>query len=481
MISQIIRDKKQQRRVVMCLAFAAFMATLDMYIVNISLPTIAGHFHVGASMASWIPLSYLLATAATLLLVGKFCDKYGLKNIFLIGFGTFTLGSLFCGVSPNLRLLIASRCIQGVGGSMMIIAAYAAIPRYIPSEKTGWAFGTLATASAVGIMCGAPLGGVITGYLVWNWIFLINVPVGIIAIIMAKKVMPPAVPASEREKVTGFDISGAVLSGISFLALVYALNRGDTFGWTSVRILSFFGLSAITMAAFIYKESVTKDPMLDLRLFSDANFSYVNIATLLGYMLLAGSNFLMPFYLMLIKGLSPQRAGFIIIIYSIVYLCLAPFFGKLSDRIKPRYLCMAGMLLAAGASGMFFFSLKDASFLDIVIFMVWMGLSYAFFIAPNNSQVMALAPDDNQGMASGVLIMMKTLSLVLGVNIFATIFSFSMPHRMSLTHGGVVKSTATADMLIRGFERAYLFGIFVCIAAAVLTYLAKLPNKKISV
>ncbi|MFH1664934.1 MAG: MFS transporter [Candidatus Omnitrophota bacterium] len=472
MENQIISDPKKQFWVVASLIFASLMYALDIYIVNISLPTIAGYFGVGTEMVSWVTLSYLMAVASTLLLCGKLGDRFGIKNIFIQGYCVFTAGSLMCGLSPNLFFLVASRFVQGVGASMFTATVFAAVTRYLPVDKRGWVFGLVSMAAAFGITIGAPLGGLISAYSTWHWIFLINIPFGIVAVIIAKANLPAPRRISERKKVSGFDITGAALSFFSILALVYALNKSDHYGWFSPVILSTMAFFAVTMAAFIVREARLKDPMLDLDLFRNPGFSLANLSAAAGYMYLSGNNFLFPFYLVLVKNLRSSQAGFLIMIYSLVYMAFSSFTGKMSDRIKGGYLCAFGMLLAAAASLIFVLALNVPGMIFVVAYLALLGAAYGFFIAPNNNQLMSFATANKYGTASGVFMAVKTLSLVIGVNIFEAIFSGTSAHKFTSLAGGRVQADMPVDSFLKGFRRAYILGIVVCLAAAVFSYMA---------
>ena len=224
---------------------------------------------------------------------------------------------------------------------------------------------------------------------------------------------------------------------------------------------------------FIFREKYAKDPMLHLGLFDDIDFSLVNLATMFSFLFYAGNLFLLPFYLILVKGLNSARAGLVILIYSLIYMVLSPYLGRLSDRIKPRYLCTGGMLLAAVACILFVMTIKTAGLACVAIYLVILSIAYSFFIPPNNTQAMNLAPEEKQGVASGAFTMIKNLALVLGVGIFETVFSSSIPHKIAAADTGKAFANIPHDMLYAGFRRAYILGMFLCLISAVLSYLAK--------
>lgn len=178
MNERMLINPSRQRWIVISVAFSSFIVVLDAYIVNVSLPAIARYFNVGTSDVVHVIVAYLLIITSTLLLFGKLGDRFGFKKFFMLGFCFFTAGSLLCGISPTLGILIASRCLQGIGGAILYAIGTALIPKHLPEHRRGWAFGTVATAAGLGMAIGAPVGGFITQLLNWHWIFLINVPVG---------------------------------------------------------------------------------------------------------------------------------------------------------------------------------------------------------------------------------------------------------------------------------------------------------------
>ena len=238
---EMITNRSQQLLIVISVAFSSFMARLNNYTVNVSLPTISHDFNIGTGEASRVVMSYLLIITSSLLLFGKLADRVGLKRIFIIGYIVFVAGSLLCGISRGIDTLIGARFVQGIGSAMLLATSFAIISKFIPPDRTGWAFGITSTASALGVATGAPVGGLITGYLSWHWVFLINVPIGIIAFIIASKKIPDERPQTKTSELERFDFLGAVLSFLGLAILLRAFNMGKELGWGSPTIiLSFF-------------------------------------------------------------------------------------------------------------------------------------------------------------------------------------------------------------------------------------------------
>ncbi|MEW6368206.1 MAG: DHA2 family efflux MFS transporter permease subunit [Acidobacteriota bacterium] len=454
-------DKRKFVPIVSTIAFAAFMVSLDSYIVNVSLPSIATFFNVSMSRVTLVILAYMVSLTSTTLIFGKLTDRFGLKAIFLLGYVVFSIGSLLCGISAHLPMLVASRFLQGIGGSMLIIAAYAIIPRQVPHEIRGWAFARVSVVAAFGVTVGAPLGGLITGYLSWHWVFLINIPIGIAAVIVGRRILPADRPRETEEARPPFDILGALLSFLGIFAIVYALNNGSEEGWASPKIVAGLVVFAVSLLSFLVWEKRAPDPLLALRLFRNARFDLMLIAGGLAFMVVAGNNLLLPFYLEIDRGLAPQRTGIVLMLYSIAIMIVGPKAGAASDRIKPAVLCTIAMGSAGTAFLFFALLLPHQSPWPAVIFLVWLGVSCGLFLSPNSNQVMSEAPAEDQGAASGLFNMVMRLSLVLGACILETVFSEVVPHGA----GSLAASDTSSQTLNHGFALAYTLAAALCFVA----------------
>ncbi len=468
----IVQDKRRQLWIVISVAFAAFMAALDTYIVNVALPTIAADFNASPTDAALITLVYLLVITSTLLIFGKIGERTGFKIVFVTGFAFFALGSFLSGLAPTIYLLSGSRSIQGLGAAMLYAVGMAMIIRYIPPEKRGWAFGITSTGAGLGVIIGAPMGGFITQYLDWHWIFWFNVPVGIAAIIVALKVMPnDRIHIGAGSKRTPFDFAGAILSFLALSLLVLAINRGQQLGWEHWGIWGSFILSAVLFILFIQWEKRCRDPLLDLALYKYASFSYGSFAALAAWSMYSGGNFLFPFYLTMVQGLSASLIGSIFLVGSIVYIITSLYMGRLSDRIGRRLLCCAGMVSATGALVFLALSLGLPSLIPMVVYLAWIGLSMGTFVSPNNSTMLSAIPADNQGEASAASRAMQNLGMVLGVAIYETVFSAFIPSADFSTEQAV--AGVPVNTLLIGFSAACFVGAAMCVAALVLSWLAK--------
>ncbi len=457
-------DRQEYFMIVLSVAFASFMVRLSTHSVNVSLPTIAEHFNVGTGQVSRVVMSYLLIITVTLLLFGKMGDRVGLKKIFLWGYVIFVLGSLFCGLSQDIHTLVGARAVQGLGGSMLMATSFAIIAQFVPAHRRGWAFGITSTASAVGVATGAPLGGLIAHSFSWHWIFIMNIPVGIAAIFVAGKKIPATLPRTGMKE--PFDFPGALLSLAGLTFLLYAINTGEESGWASIKVIFFFISSVILLALFLVREKRCKAPLLDLKLFNNPAFSFALCATFMSYLLVSGNGFTLPFYLKALHNLNAQQTGMVLLVYSVVFIFMSSYAGKLSDRVGPRRLCMAAMVSASACAFLFSYTLRFSGIDFVLLYLVWLAFSLVFFFSPNNNQVMGCTPSEEHGAASGAFNAVINLSMVFGVALFEVVFTIFS--RSVAVGGDIVRLTAVdATLLTRGFAAVYVMGGLVCVGALV--------------
>ena len=445
-------------KIVLSVAFSAFIVNVDNYIVNIALPTITADFGIDASKASWIALSYILAMVSTMLLFGKVADRVGLKKVFITGYVLFSLGSMLCGIAPDLLFLVISRAIQGLGGSMLYVSGFAVISEFVPDDRRGWAFGMISTAVGLGLMLSAPLGGFITEYLSWHWVFLVNVPLCAGAIIFAAWVIPVVKIREKPQKREDrkFDVLGALLCLTGLLALVAALKMADKNSWYSPVILISSGIAVFAISMFIVNEKRHKDPILNLDIFRRHNFVAGSIDSFAVFVFFAGSNFLLPFFLERVKGLTSSQTGLAMMAYSVVYLTIAPLAGRLSDTFSSRIISSLALASGAAASLTFALTMHLEGVLPAILYLLWLALSMAFFFPTNNNMVMRAVPQEHLGAGAGIFRTLCHLGILIGVSLYGTVFSHSLPQGVT---------DASRDLLINAFKNAFLFGGFMGVCA----------------
>ena len=399
---KMVIDLAKQRWILYSIAFAAFMCMLDNYIVNISLPAISKSFDVGIEGVSWIVIVYLLILTSAIPFFGKLGDRVGLIKLFIAGYVVFIAGSLLCGISSTLYMLIFSRLLQALGGAVLYTVPSAIITRFLPPEKRGFSFGILGTAAAVGFALGSPLGGLITANFGWQWVFLINIPIGIIAIVIVLRKFPrekEIILISEK-----FDIPGVFYCFFWLISLMFSINMGKKFGWTSAIIVVSFLVSLVFLFLFIRQENNFKFPLLNLKLFSIKSFTNPNLANFFVFMAANGTNFVLPFYLIYALGVSSEKAGLVLMAFPVINMITGPLAGKASDKmISSRSLCIIGASISLIATIVFQFTMYFQGLWPVIMFLFISGFSLGIFLPPNNNQIMSAAPKDSPGIASGIL------------------------------------------------------------------------------
>jgi EmrB/QacA subfamily drug resistance transporter len=428
-------------------ALSIFFVRFDGYIVNLAMPTFVDYFNISISRASWISVAYILSQVSTIMLFGKLCDKLEIKKVFLYGLAVFTISSFLCGISPNFALLIVARCIQGVGGSMMLVSSYAAMVLYLPRERVGWGLGVMTVSAALGVLLGPVAGGFIIHYLNWHWVFLINVPLGLLGLVFGQTVIP-RISNSKKFSYKEVDIRGLAFSTAALFLLVYALNIIDEVGLFSPVVLGCVFFSIIFFVVFYLEEEKSPCPLIDIKLFNDQDFALVIFSTVIGFLLFFGGSFLVPFYLTL-KGLDSKQIGLLLTVFSLVYMPIGLYAGSLSDKIAPRKIVCWAMFFAAITGFIFSGTLGWQGVLSAVIYLVMLAVSYGLFFSPINHYIMNFAGENKRGSVSALYNTSLNISMALGVVIMETIYSeFRIP--------------------LDGFRAAFFAGGACCLVALVI-------------
>ncbi|PWB68107.1 MAG: MFS transporter, partial [Deltaproteobacteria bacterium] len=331
--------------VLLSVGLGTFMSALDASVVNTVLPVIRTAYHAPVESIQWVVTTYLLVMGGLLLTFGRLGDLRGHRRVYLAGFGFFLPASILCGVSPTVGMLIAARVLQGVGAAILVSNSPAILIGSVHPSRIGQALGLQAAMTSLGLSLGPTLGGWLTDQLGWRAIFFINVPFGLAAMYLGFRHVARDSHASPREE--RFDISGASLFLGAFLALQFALNRGNAWGWSSPPTIGLFAGSVILGFLFLRQERGAGSPMLDLDLFRNRLFSFAAGSAMLNYVCMGGILFLVPFYLIQGRGLSAARAGYFMTIQFLAMVVTAPISGRLSDRIGSRAPATAGMAISA--------------------------------------------------------------------------------------------------------------------------------------
>ena len=460
---------------IIAISLATFMASLDGTIVNIALPTISESFSLSSSSVSWVATIYLLVMAGCVLIFGKISDMIGFKRIFLTGFIIFTLGSFFCGFLPDLTgsflTLIGSRAFQGIGGAMITAIAPAMVTAFIPMSMKGKAMGIIMTMAGLGTALGPTLGGFLTQYLSWHWIFFINVPVGIIALLLGLRVIPGHQSHHAGE---GFDRAGAGLIFVGLAFLLYGFSEGTNLGWTSPVIIGSLGLAVILLGLFVWKELHIKNPILEIRLFLDKTFLIINLVIFLVFFSLSGVNYLLPFYLEYVGGYSTSEAGLILTALSVAMMVAGIIAGMLYNRVGGRILSIiAAVVLLIG-----YFLITHLRFdtptIFVTVCLLCIGFGLGLIITPISNMIMTSAPKKYQGMVSSLTSLERFAPMTIGIAIYNIIFIQGMA--TIAEHYDVTKNAPMEiqmKVLTAGFDLAFLLSFIVGIVILVLTLMAR--------
>lgn len=401
---------------------ATFMTTLDGSIVNIGLPSIATTFHVGISGATeWIVIGYLVIIAAVLLTFGRLADMLGRKPIFLAGLVVFILGSALSGLAPSLLLLILARLFQGLGGALIFAVNVAMITSAFPTRERGLALGLNAVIVSLGVAAGPTIGGIITEYLSWRWIFYVNVPICLLVLLGSWYFYTEQPPQQKQRE--HFDLLGALVLAVGLAALTLGLSFGQEWGWLSIGTLVSLGISLVTLTLGVYVEARIEHPILNLKLITNRVFAFANISFMLCMMALFAPGFLLPFYFEQLRGFSAIQTGLLMTPLPLMLAVAAPLSGTLADRVGSRWLSPLGLAIAC--FGLFLLSLINiqSTAWDIIWRLAIIGFGQGIFQSPNTRALMSAAPRSAQGEASGLLATGRVIGQSMSVALTGTVFA----------------------------------------------------------
>jgi EmrB/QacA subfamily drug resistance transporter len=449
------KGSSRQWLILVLISLASFMGALDATIVNISLPTMSKYFQCDVATVSWVAMAYLLVLSGTLIMFGRIADIRGYKKIYLAGFAIFTIGSLLCGLSSNIYLLIGFRVLQGVGAAMLQAIGGAMVVRYLPEKVRGTAFGVLTTFAAVGLAAGTPLGGFISQFYSWHWIFFINVPVGIIATILGIAVLPRDTGEFGRGQ---FDMSGAALLLVALVSFIFFLNMGNNIGWLSWRILISIIVSLAAWAGFTLNEKRTQFPLIELSLFRNRNFTVAVTVALLMLLVGQGSWYAFPFYLELEKGFATNIAGLILLVPAIFMMICGPIAGLLSGRIGSRPICVLGSVVLIASFVMFALMGAKTGLCYIIIAMALEGIGIGLIMPANFSLIMGMSAKGSEGVINSLVTTMRNVGAVMGIAVFTLIF-LSVIASQGISPSGITAHSLPPRAFALGFHAIFLFGV----------------------
>lgn len=419
-------------------SFGAFVSALSTSLVAVSAPVVAEGLHASKEDVNWILTGYLLAVSCLLALAGKAADILGRKRVYLTGFCFFVAGSLMCASAPTLRALIGARVMQGCGAAMLMAVGPAIVTRSVPPAKRARALGVQLALTYVGLTLGPSVGGFLAGKLGWQAVFVVIAIAGAGGTALTLALLEPDARPEERATFRSLDLGGAATFALALAALLIALHRVRTEGWTSLPVLGIFAFGVVALVGFLRHESIAENPVLPLEMFRQAPFAFgIAGATLLYTVTFMLSAWLLPFHLQR-AGLGPAEAGAYLTAQPIVMALTAPVAGWIADRYGPRLPSTAGMIAIAG--GLVAVSrTADARGVGLVLALVLLGLGAGLYVAPNSSLIMGSAPRERQATAGAMAATARNLGMTLGVAVGASLdraFGFAIALIVGATLAG---------------------------------------------
>jgi EmrB/QacA subfamily drug resistance transporter len=438
------------------------MFTLDTSIVNIALPTLVQVFHTSFATIQWVVLSYLLVITALVLGAARLGDMLGKKRLYLGGLILFTISSFLCGLAPGVGWLIGFRALQGLGALMISALGAAIVTEVFPSSERGRALGIIGAVVSLGIALGPTVGGVLIGLSGWRTIFLVNVPIGIFASFVVVRTVPSSTTSSGQQR---FDWLGAIVMTLTLIAFAVGMTNGQDQGFNSPTTLGLLAIAALGLSSFVWIEARIRQPMLDLGLFRNLQFSLSLLTGVLVFIVIAGTIFIIPFFLELVLHYPTQHVGLLLAVSPVLGGIVAPISGNLSDRFGTRIISLIGLvLMMVGCLAISTFN-AEMSDLGYIVRVAPFGIGLGMFQSPNNSAILGEVPPERLGIASGLLSLSRTLGQTTGVPLLGAIFALLTLMQSSTTS----VTNAPADALVFGVQGTFRLAALVMLAAALIS------------
>ncbi|MEV5309608.1 DHA2 family efflux MFS transporter permease subunit [Streptomyces sp. NPDC052610] len=398
---------------------AGFMASLDNLVVTTALPSIREDMGGALHDLEWTVSAYTLTFAVLLMTGAALGDRFGRRRLFVAGLALFTAASAAAALAPGLDSLIAARAVQGVGAAVMMPLTLTLLTAAVPAEKRGMAYGVWGAVNGLAVASGPLIGGTLTEHISWQWIFWLNVPLGIALLPLARLRLSESYGAGAR-----LDLPGTLLASGGLFGIVYGLVRGPVDGWSGVPVTGGLIAGAVLLAAFVVHGTRSRHPMLPMRLFRSRAFSGINAAGLLMFLGMFGSIFLLSQYMQGVLGYSPTEAGLRMLPWTAVPMLVAPVAGLLADRIGGRPVVATGLFLQASGLGyLALVATADASYVSQLPGLILSGIGMALYFAPASTLVMASVSAEEQGIASGANNALREVGGALGIAIMSSVFS----------------------------------------------------------
>ncbi|MGV8905741.1 MAG: DHA2 family efflux MFS transporter permease subunit [Acetobacterium sp.] len=414
-------SQQQQRWVIPILIslIGGFMSILDSSIVNVAIAPMMSVFDTTSDHIQWVVTVYMLALGVVIPFAGWAGNKFGYKNLYIFAMIIFTFGSFLCSISWSVNALIISRIIQALGGGLLMPTMMTLVKKIVPEDSFGTAMGIVGVALLIAPALGPTIGGYLVEYVGWHWIFTINIPIGIIGILLAFFFLP----TFEKIEVGKLDFVGAITIVTMLFSLLLALSKGSDWGWTSSKIILLLLLSLITFCIFLYFEVTIKHPLLNLRLFKYSNFTFANITTMITTVGLFSGIFFVPLFLQTIKGLGALETGLLMLPGALASGILMPVVGKLYDHYGPKPLAIFGIISLSLTTFLLHNINLETSNNTIIFWMILRGVGMAFAAVSAQAAALDSVSQLEVGDASAISNIVSRISASFGIAILTSILT----------------------------------------------------------
>ena len=442
--------------VLVVLTTGFFMIMLDTTIVNVAIPAMSTGLKTTLDQILWVLNSYILVYAVLLITAGRLGDLYGQRSLFALGLAIFTIASGLCGFAQDANQLIVARILQGVGGALLTPQTLAILTTLFPPERRGAAFGIWAGVAGLATLAGPTLGGAIVTYIDWRWIFFVNVPIGIAALILTFVIIPDVRPGRRH----GWDIVGTILATAGLFGLIFGLIEGERFNWgqigsTMITIPEVIGLGAILLVVFVIWERYQPEPLVPLSLFEERNFAVANwMAAAIAFGMM--SLFLpIVIYLQSVRDFSALTAGLTLAPMSLTSMFVAPVAGRMADRIGGKYILLTGILVfAIGFGTITFVAGPDSTWINFLVPAIVAGAGMGMTFAPMTTVAMRNISPRMAGAASGVLNTTRQVGAAVGSAVVGAVLQNRLAitlHDQAVSHASALPA-AYRDQFVKAFS-----------------------------
>lgn len=449
-----------------------FMSILDSSIVNVAVPKMMQVYNSSANQIEWVITVYMLALGVVIPFSGWAGDKFGYKNLYIFALIMFTIGSLLCTLSWSVNTLIVSRVIQALGGGLLMPTMMTMVKKIVPKGSFGTAMGVVGVALLIAPALGPTVGGYLVEYADWKWIFTINVPIGIIGVLLSILFLPKF----EKSKVDRLDVGGAISSVIMLFSLLLALSKASDWGWTSEKTLLLLAISLITFVVFLILELKLHNPLLNLRVFRYRNFTAANITTFITTVGLFSGVFFVPLFLQNIKGMGALDTGLIMLPGALISGLLMPIIGKLYDKVGPKPLAIFGIITLAYTTFLFHNMGLKTSNSTIAFWLVLRGISMSFAAVSAQAASLDSVSNEEVGGATAISNIVSRVSGSLGIAALTSILTDRVSHhatdiatKMALAGTNAAAHTAQikAMSFVNGLDDIFLIASCLTLAGLI--------------